>query len=95
VIDVRCPLSHLAEEAARVFTGMFNAAMYFDLHQVPELFCGFPGDEGEAHLPVACTPQAWPAASAFLLFQACLGLSIQRDRFQNFFCAPFAPTVLE
>jgi hypothetical protein len=27
---------------------MFNAAMYFDLHQVPELFCGFPGDEGEA-----------------------------------------------
>jgi hypothetical protein len=48
VIDVRCPLSHLAEEAARVFTGMFNAAMYFDLHQVPELFCGFPGDEGEA-----------------------------------------------
>jgi hypothetical protein len=27
---------------------MFNAAMYFDLHRVPELFCGFPRDEGEA-----------------------------------------------
>ena len=48
LIDVRCPFSRLAEEAARVFTGMFNAAMYFDLHRVSELFCGFPGDEGEA-----------------------------------------------
>ena len=43
---------------------------------VPELFCGFPRDPGEGLYPVACAPQAWSAASVFLLFQASLGLTI-------------------
>ncbi len=34
----------MIDEAVQVFTGLFDAAMYFDLHRVPELFCGFPRD---------------------------------------------------
>jgi glycogen debranching enzyme len=66
----------MASEAARVFVGLFDAAMYFDLHRIPELFCGFPRDEGQGPIlyPVACAPQAWSAAAVFLMFQACLGL---------------------
>ena len=45
---------------------------------MPELFCGFPQEPGEGPVlyPVACAPQAWAAASVFLLFQASLGLEI-------------------
>jgi glycogen debranching enzyme len=68
----------MAREVMRVFTGLFDAAMYFDLHRIPELFCGFPRDEGQGPIlyPVACAPQAWSAAAVFLMFQACLGLRI-------------------
>jgi glycogen debranching enzyme len=57
---------------------MFEAGLYFDLHRMPELFCGFPKDPGEGPVlyPVACMPQAWAAASVFLPFQACLDLDI-------------------
>jgi glycogen debranching enzyme len=52
--------------------------MYFDMHRIPELFCGFARDEGQGPIlyPVACAPQAWSAAAVFLMFQACLGLRI-------------------
>ena len=36
----------MASEVSRIFTGLFDAAMYFDLHRIPELFCGFPRDAG-------------------------------------------------
>jgi len=65
-------------EALGIFEGMFDAAMYFDLHRVPELFCGFPRDPGEGPVlyPVACSPQSWAAASLFLFLQTALGLQI-------------------
>jgi glycogen debranching enzyme len=68
----------LAEKALQIWTGLFEAGLYFDLYRMPELFCGFPQDPGEGPVlyPVACAPQAWSAASVFLLFQACLGLEI-------------------
>lgn len=86
----------MADEAARVFTAMFDAAMYFDLHRVPELFCGFPRDEGEGPIlyPVACAPQAWSAASIFLLFQACLGLQINGIESKISFVRPLLPAFL-
>jgi glycogen debranching enzyme len=67
----------MATEVTRVFTGLFGAAMYFDLHRIPELFCGFSRHEGQGPIlyPVACAPQAWSAA-VFLMFQACLGLRV-------------------
>ena len=50
-------------------TGMFEAGTYFDLHRMPELFCGFDREPGEGPIPypVACAPQAWAAGSVFLL----------------------------
>jgi glycogen debranching enzyme len=68
----------LQEEALRLLTGLFEAGLCFDLHRMPELFCGFPQHPGEGPVPypVACAPQAWSAASVFLLIQACLGLEV-------------------
>src|SRR5207244_11006104 len=31
----------LKDAAARVMTGLFDAASYMELHRLPELFCGF------------------------------------------------------
>src|SRR5207253_9293503 len=68
----------LSQEALQIWNGMFEVGRCLDLHRMPELFCGFPQDLGEAPIlyPVACAPQAWAAGSVFLLFQACLGLTI-------------------
>jgi glycogen debranching enzyme len=68
----------LTQQVNRIFKGLFEAAMYFDLHRMPELFCGFAQRAGEGPVlyPVACAPQAWSAASVFMLFQACLGIQI-------------------
>jgi glycogen debranching enzyme len=64
--------------ALQIFSGLFEAGTHFDLHRMPELFCGFPRDDnaGPVLYPVACAPQAWSAGAVFLLFQACLGLQI-------------------
>ena len=37
----------LAEKALQIWTGLFEAGLYFDLHRMPELFCGFPQEPGE------------------------------------------------
>jgi glycogen debranching enzyme len=68
----------LSQQVTQIFRGAFEAAMYFDLHRMPELFCGFAREEGEGPVlyPVACAPQSWSAASVFLLFQACLGIQV-------------------
>jgi glycogen debranching enzyme len=68
----------MADKALQIWTGLFEAGLYFDLHRMPELICGFPQGPGEGPelYPVACAPQAWSAASVFLLLQACLGLEI-------------------
>ena len=86
----------MAEEASRIFTGLFDTAMYLDLHRVPELFCGFPRDPGEGPVlyPVACAPQAWSAASVFLLFQASLGLTIDGIASKISFVRPWLPPFL-
>lgn len=86
----------MAEEASRIFTGLFDTAMYLDLHRVPELFCGFPRDPGEGPVlyPVACAPQAWSAASVFLLFQASIGLTIDAITSKISFVRPWLPPFL-
>jgi glycogen debranching enzyme len=64
--------------AEKILTGLFDAAVFFDLHRMPELFCGLPKRPGEAPTlyPVACAPQAWAAGSVFLILQSCLGMKI-------------------
>ena len=83
--------------ALQIWTGQFEAGMYFDLHRVPELFCGFPQDPGEGPItyPVACAPQAWSAASVFLLFQACLGLTIDGPERRVYLTRPRLPASLD
>ena len=68
-----------------------------DLRRMPELFCGFPRDTGESPIlyPVACSPQAWSAASVLLLFQACLGLTINGPEAQISFHCPRLPRALK
>jgi glycogen debranching enzyme len=82
--------------AAHVLTGMFEAGTYFDLNRMPELFCGFDraASEGPTSYPVACSPQAWSAASAFLLLQACLGLAVNGVEPQVCFTCPRLPPFL-
>jgi glycogen debranching enzyme len=60
----------LVEQALQIWTGLFEAGLYFDLHRMPELFCGFPKGPGEGPIlyPVVCAPQAWAAGAVFLLF---------------------------
>jgi glycogen debranching enzyme len=63
---------------------------------MPELFCGFDQEPGEGPVlyPVACAPQAWAAASVFLLFQACLGLTVNGLEGQISFAQPRLPAAV-
>jgi glycogen debranching enzyme len=82
--------------ATRLLTALFEAGTHFDLHRMPELFCGFsrePG-EGPTPYPVACAPQAWAAASAFMLLQSCLGLWVSGAQRQVYFTRPRLPSFL-
>jgi glycogen debranching enzyme len=87
----------LKDSVLGIMTGLFDASLFFDLHRMPELFCGFgrrPG-EGPTLYPVACAPQAWAAASVFLLLQACLGLTINAPEAQVSFAYPLLPAFLK
>jgi glycogen debranching enzyme len=80
-----------------IFGGLFDAALFLDLHRLPELFCGFdrrPG-EGPSLFPVACSPQAWSVATVFLLLQSCLGLSVRGVEGKVEFVLPVLPGFLE
>jgi glycogen debranching enzyme len=86
----------LYRQAARVLGGLFDASTFFDLHRMPELFCGFSrrSGEGPTLYPVACSPQSWSAGAVFLMLQACLGLSIDASRREVRFCRPSLPESL-
>jgi glycogen debranching enzyme len=86
----------LSAQAAQIFTGFFDAAMACDLNRIPELFCGFPREEGEGPVPypVACAPQAWSAAALFLLLQGCLGLTVSAIDRKISFGRPALPEFL-
>jgi glycogen debranching enzyme len=82
--------------AARLLAGLFEAGQYFDLNRMPELFCGFARHAGVGPIPypVACSPQAWSAASVFLLIQASLGLSVDGLLGRVVFSHPVLPPAL-
>ncbi len=87
----------LKESVLKILTGLFDASTLVDLHRLPELFCGFVRRPGESPTlyPVACAPQAWSAASVFMLLQACLGLTIQAHETTICFSSPVLPAFLE
>jgi glycogen debranching enzyme len=82
--------------AAKVVAGLMDASIFFDLHRLPELFCGFPRRPGESPTlyPVACAPQAWASGAVFLLLQSCLGLDVFAPERRLVFSRPFLPPFL-
>jgi glycogen debranching enzyme len=85
------------EAVRRIFRGLFDAAIHFDLRRLPELFCGFPRRQGRGPVsyPVACSPQAWASAAPFGLLQAAVGLEFDPDRCEIRFIRPLLPRFLE
>ncbi|MCT2586308.1 glycogen debranching N-terminal domain-containing protein [Actinophytocola gossypii] len=60
------------ETAASLAHGLVRAGTRF-AHRLPELYGGWP--DALLDYPAACRPQAWSAASAFVLVRAALGLT--------------------
>jgi glycogen debranching enzyme len=79
------------EQAQQVVTGLVDASQHFG-YRLPELFCGFA--RGEFPVPVrypsACVPQAWAAASPFLLLRALLRFDPELP-VNQLFCSPSVP----
>ena len=67
---------HRHDAADRVASRIFEAAQHSPDFRLPELFCGF--DRGLSEMPVpypvACSPQAWSAATSLSLLQTMLGM---------------------
>jgi glycogen debranching enzyme len=87
----------LTDMAMKVFAAMFDVSLEVDQHRLPELFCGFEkrSGEGPTMYPVACSPQAWAAATVYYLLQACLGLSFDPKRSEVRFRHPQLPPFME
>jgi glycogen debranching enzyme len=83
--------------AARILGGLFDASLHFDLHRLPELFCGFVRHPGESPTlyPQACSPQAWAAAAPLLCIQACLGLEVHGPESRVCLVNPVMPAFLD
>jgi glycogen debranching enzyme len=64
---------------------------------LPELFCGFirRPHRGPTAYPVACSPQAWSAATPFGLIAACLGLELDHAGNEIRFRDPVMPDFLD
>ncbi len=85
------------EAVGRIFEGLFAASEYMDLRRLPELFCGFPRRRGNGPTayPVACSPQAWAAATPLALLQACLGLAFDPRNGEIRFDGPHLPRFVD
>ena len=83
--------------ALRIFEVLFDAAVHLETASLPELFCGFPREPrlGPVPYPVACYPQAWSAASVFLILQALLGLEVKGFERRVSIDSPTIPPWLE
>ena len=84
------------EPVQRIFTGLFDAASYWEPRRLPELFCGFARRHtAPTTYPVACAPQAWASAAVFALMQASLGLQFDPDGLEIRFQRPILPKFLD
>jgi glycogen debranching enzyme len=83
--------------AVKIMTGLFNAAGGLNNQSLPELFCGFSREPslGPVPYPVACHPQAWSAASVFLLLQSILGIEVRGFEHRIMMRSPIVPEWLE
>ncbi len=85
------------QQAATLFEAICAAAGHDQNRRLPELFCGFRrrAGRGPVSYPVACSPQAWSAASPFALLGAALGLRIEHDQRCVAFYKPRMPKSLD
>ena len=85
------------EELVRLTTGLFDAAVHFPTGRMPELFAGFARSAFDVPVryPVACSPQAWAAASWSMILQAVLGLSLDACAGELSIVRPRLPSWLE
>ncbi len=83
--------------AMKIMTGLFNAAAGLNNQSLPELFCGFSREPslGPVPYPVACHPQAWAAASVFLLMQSILGIEVRGFDHRIVMRSPIIPEWLD
>jgi glycogen debranching enzyme len=93
LIAFGCTKSEHKDLACEILNGLLDSSIFLDLHRLPELFCGFPRRRGRGPTlyPVACPLQAWAAGAAFLVLQACLGLSIRASESKVYFHYPALP----
>jgi glycogen debranching enzyme len=82
--------------AARILAGLMDVSANVELHRLPELFCGLErrSGEGPTLYPVACAPQSWAAGAAFMLLEACLGMSIDAPNKLLILEQPYLPPVI-
>jgi len=87
----------LTHHAAKILSGLFEAAASLDLVRLPELFCGFArrAGKGPVSYPVACSPQAWSAGASFLLLQSSIGLDIDAVEKKIVLTCPVLPAFLD
>jgi glycogen debranching enzyme len=80
-----------------LFRGLFHAAGLTVSRRLPELFCGFSGDNLNAPTayPGACIPHACASAAVFALVQSALGLSFERGAQEIRFNRPTLPDFLD
>lgn len=65
------------QEAAIVMEGLLKASTHFEHNRLPELFCGYSEEQGPpVRYPVACSPQAWAAATPLVFVQVMLGMRL-------------------
>ncbi len=74
--------SGFAAQAEIVARGLMEGGIAMELRRLPELWCGDEREPGRPPVdyPGTCTPQAWSAASGFLLVSTLLGLEADATR---------------
>jgi glycogen debranching enzyme len=78
IIARGCTKINRIDLSLKIMSSLFEAARLMQYKRLPELFCGFTRQfrrqDPPVSYPVACIPQAWAAASVFLLIQSVLNI---------------------
>jgi glycogen debranching enzyme len=87
---------NLKNSAERTFSDIYAACLHFQYYRMPELYCGMPRrpNDSPVHYPVACTPQAWAAATFFMMLQGLLGIRPDAPRGRLTISNPRLPHIL-
>src|SRR5260370_4686085 len=77
----------------KILEGLFATAVQLRTGSLPELFCGFKRESNLAPVPypVACHPQAWSAASVFMILQSLLGIEARSFESELLIHKPMLP----